>query len=95
MLENSECVSENRDMEDSNSSNSDSDTVNTVDSSVEEAPKKRRGRPRKNPVDVTVVKKKRAYTQRNANGLGTDHPYESVNMECEAVEYERGIEAPF
>lgn len=63
------------------------------DPSVEDKPKKKRGRKPKN-VDGEAPKKSSTF-RRNTNGLGTDHPYETVNMDYETVEYEKGVEAPF
>lgn len=63
------------------------------DPSVEDKPKKKRGRKPKN-VDGEVPKKSSTF-RRNTNGLGTDHPYETVNMDYETIEYEKGVEAPF
>lgn len=61
--------------------------------SVEDKPKKKRGRKPKN-VDGESPKKSSTF-RRNTNGLGTDHPYETVNMDYDTVEYEKGVEAPF
>ena len=63
---------------------------------IEEVPKKKRGRPRKNKEGGDpVIKKRRDYVHPNLNGLGTEHPYESVNMEYEVVAYDDYTEAPF
>lgn len=48
---------------------------------------------------VKEVKAKADYKagtfHKNTNGLGMDHPYESISMVVESVEYCEGIEAPF
>ena len=56
----------------------------------EEKPKKR-GRAKKEK----ITNNKETNFRRNSNGLGQDHPYESVNMEYNSVEFEEGVEAPF
>lgn len=33
--------------------------------------------------------------RKNTNGLGVDHPYETVDTNVESVEYSDGVEAPF
>ena len=81
------------DASESNSTSDQNDSNSELNN--EEAPKKKRGRPRKNSTEPVVEKKKRAYTQRKINGLSEDHPYESVNMDVEPVEYSCGVEAPF
>lgn len=59
---------------------------------VEEAPKKRRGRPRK---VMSATHNSTSFP--NSNGLGVDHPYENVNSDdaSDSVEYEEGVFAPF
>jgi hypothetical protein len=74
------------------SNNSDS-ADNSVDNPVEDKPKKKRGRKPKN-AEGEAPSKPTSF-RRSTNGLGTDHPYESVNMDYETVEYEDGVTAPF
>ncbi len=72
---------------------SDNSADNSVDNPVEDKPKKKRGRKPKN-AEGEAPSKPTSF-RRSTNGLGTDHPYESVNMDYETVEYEDGVAAPF
>ena len=67
--------------------------VEPVTEPVVEKPKSKRGR--KPKVRTEESPSKPVVFRRNTNGLGVDHPYESVNMDCESVEYDKGIVAPF
>ena len=60
---------------------------------VEEESKSKRGR--KPKVSSGEAPSRSTTFHRNTNGLGTEHPYETVDMNYDTVEYAEGVEAPF
>ncbi len=90
-------------VEDNNSQNNEtpkpSDNNDTQESTQNtnstETPKKRCGRPRKNPIVSPEEKEKKRCSNRRNFNLNEDHPYESVNMDAEPVEYSPGVNMPF
>ena len=57
---------------------------------INKKPKKEKKEPK-----PKIQKNKGTWAFRKTNGLGVDHPYETVNMLYTSVIYEDGIEAPF
>ena len=84
-----------QDNETPNSSDNNDTQESTQNTNSTETPKKRCGRPRKNPIVSPEDKEKKRRSSRRNSVLNEDHPYESVNMDAEPVEYSPGVKMPF
>jgi hypothetical protein len=63
---------------------------------VKEKKSKKESKPKEaKPKKTEKASYKAGNFRKNTNGLGVDHPYETVDTNVETVEYADGVEAPF
>ena len=67
----------------------------TTDPSNDDRPKEEKPKKEAKSKKTSKADHKAGNFRKNTNGLGVDHPYETVNTDVETVEYEEGVEAPF
>lgn len=71
----------------------DKEKIESIKREAEDKAKKKEEKAK--PKKEKSVRYRASTFRRNTNGLGLDHPYESVDMCAGSVEFCEGIEAPF